>query len=215
MDMDELNGRYPDNNTEQPDTGEETRPEERPDAGEPTWEMPEDTPADERWRFLEEEKGIAEADALRELCRSAAEEVGKRCMEECGGDPAAAKEAYSRYWQGRRAGMQERLRQAEQEREEALLARLAAEFEALREQNPAVRDPDELPAAVLQTAVEEGIPLFDAYLRYEWGERRRAEAERLAAEKAAACSAGRLGDRPDRPAAEQEVFTAVFRAAVK
>ena len=178
--MDEMNSQYPGDPMERPENGAEPRPEETADGEEPAFEMPDDTPLQEQWRFLAEEKGIAEADMLRKLCRSAAKEVGRRCMEESGGDPAGAREAYARYWQARRDGMQERRRREEQEREEALLARLTEEFEALRIQNPSIREPDELPAAVLQTAVEEGIPLFDAYLRYEWAERRRSEEERQA-----------------------------------
>lgn len=51
--------------------------------------------------------------------------------------------------------------------------------------------------------------------RYAWAEYRRAEEAREAAGRAAACSAGRLEDRPDQPGTEQEIFSAVFREAVK
>lgn len=213
--MDEMNSQYPGDPMERPENGAEPRPEETADGEEPAFEMPDDTPLQEQWRFLAEEKGIAEADMLRKLCRSAAKEVGRRCMEESGGDPAGAREAYARYWQarpGRYAGT-------------PAAGGAGTGRSAACPSDGGIRSPADTEsfypgagraaAAVLQTAVEEGIPLFDAYLRYEWAERRRAEEERQAAEKAAACSAGRLGDRPDRPAAEQEVFTAVFRAAVK
>lgn len=86
--MDELNSQYPGDSMERPENGGEPRPEETADGEEPAFEMPDDTPLQEQWRFLAEEKGIAEADMLRELCRSAAKEVGRRCMEESGGDPA-------------------------------------------------------------------------------------------------------------------------------
>ena len=108
--MDEMNSQYPGDPMERPENGGEPRLEETADGEEPAFEMPDDTPLQEQWRFLAEEKGIAEADMLRELCRSAAKEVGKRCMEESGGDPAGAREAYARYWQARRDGMQERRR---------------------------------------------------------------------------------------------------------
>lgn len=212
--MDELDNRP--GSAAQAETGEAERRLEdaAPGTEEPVWEPPDGTP-EERRLFLAEEQGLSEEGLLEQLCRDAAKRVGQRCLDECGGDVTAAREAYTRYWTAREAAGRERRQRAETEREETLLSRLTEEFDVLRAQVPAVREPDQIPAPVLQAAVDEGISLFDAYLRYAWAEYRRAEEAREAAGRAAACSAGRLEDRPDQPGAEQEIFSAVFREAVK
>lgn len=212
--MDELDNRP--GSAEQAETEEAERRLEdaAPGTEEPVWELPDGTP-EERRLFLAEEQDLSEAGLLEQLCRDAAKRIGRRCLDECGGDVTAAREAYARYWTAREAAGRERRQRAEAEREETLLSRLTEEFDVLRAQVPAVREPDQIPAPVLQAAVDEGISLFDAYLRYAWAEYRRAEEAREAAGRAAACSAGRLEDRPDQPGTEQEIFSAVFREAVK
>ena len=68
--------------------------------------------------------------------------------------------------------------------------RLADDFCRLREECPDVHAFDALPESVIQTALDEGIPLLDAYLRHEHRERVRVEAATDAARKAGAASAG-------------------------
>lgn len=68
--------------------------------------------------------------------------------------------------------------------------RLAEEFGRLREECPDVTAFDAVPESVIRTALEEGIPLLDAYLRYEHRERVRVKAAAEAARKAGAASAG-------------------------
>ncbi len=83
--------------------------------------------------------------------------------------------------------------------------RLAEEFSQLREECPAVTDFSTLPEPVIRTAVDEGIPLLYAYLRYEYRERARIEAASDTARRNGEASAGTqhtaLSSAPD-PAVE-------------
>ena len=68
--------------------------------------------------------------------------------------------------------------------------RLAAEYRQLQETCPDAPAFEALPETVLRTAVDEGLALTDAYLRYDYGERRRIAAAETAAKTAGARSAG-------------------------
>jgi hypothetical protein len=68
--------------------------------------------------------------------------------------------------------------------------RLADDFCRLREECPDVTAFEAIPDSVIRTALDEGIPLLDAYLRHEHRERVRVEAATDAARKASASSAG-------------------------
>ena len=68
--------------------------------------------------------------------------------------------------------------------------RMAAEFCELRQECPDAPDFNTLPTSVIQTAITEGIPLLDAYLRYDYRERMRVTAANTAARKASEASAG-------------------------
>ena len=76
------------------------------------------------------------------------------------------------------------------ENEGAVEERLATEFCRLRQECPDVPDFNTLPTSVIQTALSEGIPLLDAYLRYDYRERMRVNAANTAARKASEASAG-------------------------
>lgn len=93
--------------------------------------------------------------------------------------------------------------------------RLAEEFFGLREEFPAVHSPEQLPDAVLDMAMEQGIPLFDAYLRFRHEEEKRMQQEEERRRAAAARSAGSLlqGETDAHP--EQEAFLRAFRTALK
>ncbi len=75
---------------------------------------------------------------------------------------------------------------------EALAARLAEEYDALRREVPTVGEFSALPDGAVRLAAEERIPLLDAYLRWEHRERCRIEAERTAQRTAAAAATGAL-----------------------
>ena len=78
--------------------------------------------------------------------------------------------------------------------DEVLAQRLAEEYAELCREVPNVGEFSTLPEAAVRLAAEQGIPLLDAYLRYEYRERRRVEEERAAAAAAARASTGALHD---------------------
>ncbi len=68
--------------------------------------------------------------------------------------------------------------------------RLAEEFCRLRDECPDITAFDAVPESVVRTALDEGIPLLDAYLRYEHRERVKVQTAADAARKAGDASAG-------------------------
>lgn len=57
--------------------------------------------------------------------------------------------------------------------EAELLDRLAGDFEVLSEVVPEIHGVNDVPEAVFSLAVEQGISLYDAYLRFRYEEERR------------------------------------------
>lgn len=106
--------------------------------------------------------------------------------------------------------MQERRRRAD----DALTDRLAAEFDELTGQVPEVRQPEDVPDEVVQTAVRDGVTLTDAYLRRWYALSRRTAAEQESERRAAAQSAGRLGGTFDEPDPRETAFSRSFRTAL-
>ena len=76
--------------------------------------------------------------------------------------------------------------------EDPLVQRLAEEYTALCREVPTVGAFDTLPAEVVESAVREGVSLFDAYLRFEHRERCRIEAARAATAAARESATGSL-----------------------
>lgn len=93
--------------------------------------------------------------------------------------------------------------------------RLAVDFLRLCEEFPAVKSPDELPDAVLDTAVTENISLLDAYLRFRWQEEKRVLAEAERSRQAAERSVGSLLQHGRQAKPEQEAFMRGLRRALK
>ena len=106
--------------------------------------------------------------------------------------------------------MQERRRRAD----DALTDRLAAEFDELTAQVPEVRQPEDVPDEVVQTAIHGGMTLTDAYLRRWYALSRRTAAEQASERRAAAQSAGRLGGAFDEPDPRETAFSRSFRTAL-
>lgn len=92
--------------------------------------------------------------------------------------------------------------------------RLAAELIALTEEFPEFQDPGQLPEEVLDTAVADGIPLLDAWLRYCWQEEKKVLAAAQKRQEAARRSAGSLsrGAAQNDPGAD--AFLRAFRSAL-
>ncbi len=93
--------------------------------------------------------------------------------------------------------------------------RLADEFFLLREEFPALQNPENIPDAVLDMAVEKAIPLLDAYLRFQHEEAKRARREEERRREAAARSTGSLSQGAVDSHPEQDAFMRAFRTALK
>ena len=97
---------------------------------------------------------------------------------------------------------------------EDITPRLAADFIALTEEFPHLSSPTDLPDSVLDTAVQENIPLLDAYLRYRWQEEKKVAASLQTRQLAALRSAGSLSGGADGAPPEQDAFLRAFRSAL-
>ncbi len=97
---------------------------------------------------------------------------------------------------------------------DALTQRMGEEFGRLQEEFPEIGAFSDLPESVVQEASEQGISLFDGYLRYLYRNSRRAAAEKNAEEKAAAASVGSLRGEAEAIARSDDqsaAFSTAFR----
>lgn len=137
-----------------------------------------------------EEKTLAE---FVEAIRSQHEEALFSRLMERYGDEEVAKELLELEKSKHQAAYEallEREKNEENETEEAVTKRMAEEFDALRREFPQYSDFGKLPKAVVREAVERGIPLLDAQLRYEHRERVKADRAKADQESAARASTG-------------------------
>ena len=149
-------------------------------------------PTLEKLRFLAAAEGLSLSQLADTLITRQNQQLYQALLQECGGNEAIARRLFAAEqadWQARyQAGQQDEARAAEladQQRQEDLTGRLAREFLELREAFPEVTAITAVPRPVLALAVEQGIPLTDAYLRYQHRQQQNIAAA-LAAEQAAA-----------------------------
>lgn len=95
--------------------------------------------------------------------------------------------------------------------EAALEQQMAEQFEQLSATVPEIRRVEDLPDGVLEQAVQEGIPLLDAYLRQWYATARQAAAQEEAGRQAAAQSAGSLGGVFEEIDPKETAFSRAFR----
>lgn len=114
-------------------------------------------------------------------------------LEECGGNEALAKRLYEAEkdkWNTRYANSREEEARAPEKDKEDLTSRLAGEFLELKAEFPDVAEFKQVPQPVVDMAVNKGITLTDAYLRYQHSESKKALAAKAAQEAAAKASPG-------------------------
>jgi len=112
--------------------------------------------------------------------------------------------------EGAADGWQAFSRQMAARADEALTARLAEEFEALCRMVPDITSVDQLPSSVWETAVQQGIPLTDAYLRFWYQEHQKAAEEARRQQQNAGNSTGPLSGVYEPPQVELEMFNRAF-----
>jgi len=97
---------------------------------------------------------------------------------------------------------------------ETLTQRMGEEFARLQAEFPEIGEFSDLPESVVREASEQGISLFDGYLRYLYRNSRNAAATRSAEEKAAAASVGSLrgeAEAVERNDDQSAAFSSAFR----
>lgn len=99
--------------------------------------------------------------------------------------------------------------------QEKLLDRLAGDFEVLSEVVPEIHGVNDVPEAVFSLAIEQGISLYDAYLRFHYEEGRRFAREQAAQQAARNSSVGSLRDAGPSPEPEKAAFLTAFRQSVR
>lgn len=98
--------------------------------------------------------------------------------------------------------------------DDALTRRMGEELSQLQEEFPEIGAFSDLPHSVVREASEQGISLFDGYLRYLYRNGRNAAAERSAEEKAAAASVGSLrgeAETVEKSDDQSAAFSSAFR----
>ena len=114
-------------------------------------------------------------------------------LEECGGNEALAKRLYEAEkdkWSARYANVREEEAKAPEKDKAGLTERLANEFVELKADFPDVAEFKQVPQPVVDMAVNKGISLTDAYLRYQHANARKASAAKAAQEAASKASPG-------------------------
>ncbi len=135
--------------------------------------------------------------------------VFSRLLDRCG-DEEIARELLE-VEKGKHRAAYESLLESERnedaEADEAVTQRMATEFNELKSEFPQYTSFDAVPQAVVKEAVEKGIPLLDAQLRYEHRERVKAENARAAQANAAKMSTGaQSGAGGEQPTSAEAAF---------
>ena len=101
----------------------------------------------------------------------------------------------------------------EQSTEEITVSKEA--FSDLQKEFPQFETVEQVPLVVRKYAVENSIPLFDSYLRYQFREQQAIAAETARREKAQACSAGSLRSGGLRVFPTSNAFARAFEKALR
>lgn len=172
-----------------------------------TWE--------DKWRYLAEQYEVEPEALLEALLQTAEDDLRRDLLQQAGGDQAQADLLFQQGMDRLRLQWEQRRQEEERQLSQRLNQKLAEDFYTLCRQMPDIREPEQLPDRVWQAAVQEKIPLMDAYLRFLWQEDQKARLEQSRAAQAAAASSGSLAGTPDTPKSEQNAFIRAFREAVR
>lgn len=180
-------------------------------------------PQHEKLRYIAVSQGKSVGELIDQLLNDSDGQLYRQLMDECGGNETAAgrlfeaqkAERQQRFEQSR-AGELEQERQDLEELQSSLEQRLADDFLMLINEVPGrFGGFEDVPAAVVESAVEDHLSLFDAYLRYEYRESRRAAAAQAKQMLAADRSAGPLGGAKNAPEIDLDSFERAFHTALR
>ena len=140
-------------------------------------------------KYVATSEGKTLTEFVESIRKTHEDDLFSRLMERCG-DEEIAKELLEVERGKHKAAFEsllEREKNEEVETEEAVTKRMSAEFDELRREFPQYSDFSKVPKVVVREAVEKGIPLLDAQLRYE--HRERVKVENAKADQASAAKA--------------------------
>lgn len=166
----------------------------------------------DRLRFLAEGAGQSVSQLIEGWMAKDEERERQEALSHCQ-DPETAQQLIALRRQQRMARFQSSEQQEiaeEQGWQEHCNRRLAADYCALREAVPEAPSFDKLPERVIRTAVEQGISLFDAYLRYGYEQQRLASEATAARQRAAQASTGSLRGEAAEEGRERRDFLTAF-----
>ena len=151
------------------------------------------SPTLDKIRYLAAANGKSVQEMVDALAESQDKQLYQSILEECGGNEALAKRLYESEkdkWNARYASVKEEDTKAPERDKEDLTARLANEFVELKAEFPDMAEFRQGPQTVVDMAVNKGISLTDAYLRYQHSEQKKASAAKAAQDAAAKATPG-------------------------
>ena len=151
------------------------------------------SPTLEKMKFLAAAEGKSLPELADQLLQRRDQELYNGLLEECYGDEELAKRMFEAE-KAKRQARWESAREQEaaavaQDREE-LHRRLADQYLELKKLVPDIGEFSRLPRQVIEAAVDGGVSLADAYLRFQHGENQKIAAAKAAREAAARAAAG-------------------------
>lgn len=166
----------------------------------------------DRLRFLAEGAGQTVSQLIENWMAQDEERELREALESCK-DPETAQQLTALRRQQRmtrfESSEQKETARAQTEQEDCN-RRLAADYCALKEAVPEAPGFDQLPPAVIRTAVEQGISLFDAYLRHAYEQQRITEAAAAQSRRSAQASTGSLAGQVGEESREGRDFLTAF-----
>lgn len=171
----------------------------------------------DRLQYIAEARGKTLGDLIGELEQSFEQSERQALLRQCGGNEETANRLYDLQKAERMAGYKSFSKSLEEEEtaeRDEMNRRMGEQLSQLQREFPEIKDFAALPQEAVKEAVEQDIPLLDAYLRYRHRNGRRAEEAKQQQAKADAAGAGTLKSAPDPAASMDEQsrgFLATFR----
>lgn len=157
-------------------------------------------PMMEKLRFVSAGSGKTVSELVDGLMAANEEAMHNRFLEEAHGDESVARRLLEHERARLKAAYESSVqteREQEQQAEQSLTDRLAAEFLEIQGDFPDIKEFKEIPQSVVNEAIGKNISLYDAYLRHHYSEQKRINQNKAAQEAAAKATTGSQADTPN------------------
>lgn len=152
----------------------------------------------DKLKYLADAHGKSVSDLITSLVESDEKSLYESILEKCAGNEETAKRLHELEIEKRKAtfkSISEVEKQESEKESEELTKRLADEYTELKKDIPDVADFSKLPKSVLNDAIEKGVSLYDAYLRYQFKQSKKAASVAAKQEKAKQQSTGSVASK--------------------